>query len=335
MTSGLRRYFQRVVLCLVGFVLLITAEGLTFDKKASYALSHYIMGVMYDDLGDAEKAIQEYRYALKADSKNAVIHLNLAVSYIKKNDLSNAVEELKTTVKLEPNEVEPHAILALLYSLQNKTKEANLEYELALKNASKLNPKNIEVYKSLGALYLQQKKLPAAENTYRLILELSPEDSEANFYLANIYDQSGDKKKAKEELKKCLGKNPDYHEALNYLGYLYVEENTNLDEAEGLIKKALELQPDNGAYVDSLGWLYFKLDKIPEAIEALSRASMLLEDPVIFDHLADAYFKTGDSQNAKTNWEKSLKLDSTQDSVKEKLKNINPGQGKLVIPGPG
>jgi Tfp pilus assembly protein PilF len=320
MTSGTRRYVQRILCCLIASLLVITAKVFAFDKRTSNALSHYIMGVMYDDLGDVEKAIQEYKYALKADSKNTVIHLNLVVSYIKKNDLSSAVEELRTTIRLEPDAVEPHAILALLYSLQNKSQESNLEYEIALKNASKLNPKNIEIYKNLGALYLHQKKPQAAESIYRLILELAPEDAEANFYLANIYDQAGDRKKAEEELKKCLQKNPGYHEALNYLGYLYVEENKSLDEAELLIKKALELQPDNGAYVDSLGWLYFKQGKFKEAIELLSRAGTLLEDPVIFDHLGDAYFKAGDIENAKLNWQKSLKLGPTQDKVKEKLK---------------
>lgn len=280
------------------------------------------MAVMHEDLGDIDMAIQEYKKALKLDYKNSVIHLHLASSYIKNNDISSAIEELKLTADLDPEAVEPHAVLALLYSSQNKPDLATTEYEIALKNASKIQPQNIEIYRTLGAIYLQEKKFQEAENIYRLIIDLSPNDNEAYFYLANIYEELKNRDAAKNELKKALELKPDYHEALNYLGYLYVEENKNLDQAEMMIKKALEMDPDNGAYIDSLGWLYFKQGKFKEAIEKLERASSLLEDMVIYDHLGDAYFKINDRENAKLNWQKSLKLNPEQDKVKEKLEKI-------------
>ncbi|OGX16304.1 MAG: hypothetical protein A2166_04080 [Omnitrophica WOR_2 bacterium RBG_13_41_10] len=154
-----------------------------------------------------------------------------------------------------------------------------------------------------------------------MILEISPLDTEAHFYLANIYDELKNRPKAEEALKKTLELNPDYHQALNYLGYLYVEENKNLDQAQGMINKALELEPNNGAYVDSLGWLYFKQGKLKEAINELEKATSLLKDPVIFDHLGDAYFKSGDIEKAKKNWQASLGLDEKQDKVREKLEH--------------
>jgi tetratricopeptide (TPR) repeat protein len=86
-----------------------------------------------------------------------------------------------------------------------------------------------------------------------------------------------------------------------------------------MIRKALAMQPDNGAYVDSLGWLYFKKGQLQESIKELERASKLLDDPVIYEHLGEAYFKLGDNKKAALNWQKSLKLDPNQDSLKKKL----------------
>lgn len=321
MSSQLKRYAQGLFFCLVAS-LIINTQALALDRKISFGISHYIMAVMYEDLGDIDRAIQEYKKALKADYKNSVIHLNLASSYIKNNNISKAIEELSLSAKFDPEAVEPHAVLALLYSSQNKLKLATGEYEVALKNASKLQPQNIDIYKSLGEIYIQQKKFKDAENTYRLILDLSPGDSEAHFYLANIYDELKNRDAAIVELKKALELKPDYHEALNYLGYLYVEENKNLDQAEIMIKKALEMEPNNGAYVDSLGWFYFKQGKFKEAIKELERASSLLEDTAIYDHLGDTYLKIDDIENAKLNWQKSLKLDPAQDKVKEKLEQV-------------
>lgn len=321
MVCTLTKWIKGLFFCLSALLLLNT-KVLALDKNSSSALSHYIIGVIHDDLGQADKAIEEYKKALKTDYQNSVIHLNLALSYLKQDNFPEAIKELNLVAKFDPELVEPHAILALLYSTQNKSELAAKEYEFALKNASKLEPKNIDIYKSLGVIYLQQKKFEAAQHVYQLILNLAPNDAEAHFYLANTYNELTKKGPAIEALKKALELRPDYPEALNYLGYLYVEDNKELDKAEVMIKKALELDPDNGAYIDSLGWLYFRKGKFKEAVKEIGKAASLLEDPVIYNHLGDAFLKIEDIENAKLNWQKSLKLDPKQPEVKGKLEKI-------------
>ena len=285
-------------------------------------MTHYIMAVIYDDLGQIDNAIQEYRRALKIDDKSAIIHLNLAASFIRNSDAPSAIKELKIVENLEPVALEPHAILALLYASQNKTDLAAYEYQVALEKASRLNPKSVEVYKSLGLLYLRQKRFKDAENSFRLIISLSPDDAEAHFYLAYIYSELNKNALAEKEIKEAIKLKPDYGAALNFLGYLYLEENSNLQQAESMIRKALEMEPNNGAYVDSLGWLYFKKSKFQDALKELERASTLMEDPVIFDHLGDVYMKLNNREKAKLNWEKSLKLDPVQKEVKVKMQKL-------------
>jgi Tfp pilus assembly protein PilF len=307
---------------LLSAIFFADGKAFAFDRQTSAALTRYIMGGIYEKQGDIDLAIQEYKKALKSDEKNPVIHLSLGATYIKKKDIPQAIEEINRAVALEPEAVEPHAILALLYFSQEKLSEAGKEYERALQNAAKLEPKNISIYKSLGILYLQQKNFKSAEETFLSIIGISPADFEAHFYLANTLDEQKKKDAAEIELKKVLELKPDYHQALNYLGYLYVEENKNLAEAEKMIRKALELEPQNGAYVDSLGWLYFKQGKTKEAVKELEKAVALMDDPVIFEHLGDAYFKAQDFTQAKSNWEKSLKLEPNKPEVKKKIDGL-------------
>ncbi|MCX5708108.1 MAG: tetratricopeptide repeat protein [Candidatus Omnitrophica bacterium] len=293
-----------------------------FDRQTAAALTRYIMAGFFEKQGDIDLAVQEYKKALKADEKNPVIHLSLGAAYIKKKEISLAIEEINRAVVLEPDAVEPHAILALLYFAQEKLSEAGKEYERALQSAAKLEPKNISIFKSLGILYLQQKNYKSAEDTFLSIIGISPTDFEAHFYLANTLDEQKKKEAAIIELKKVLELKPEYHQALNYLGYLYVEENKNLVEAEKMIKKALEIDPQNGAYIDSLGWLYFKQGKAKEAVKELEKASAIMDDPVIFEHLGDAYFKVQDFTQAKANWEKSLKLEPNKPEVMKKIDGL-------------
>jgi len=297
------------------------------DKEIPRGLSHYIAAFYYDDLGDIDKAIPEYRKALQDDPQSSLLHLNLAAALIKKNDIPPALEELKRAAELDPDAVEPHAMLALVYTMQSNEEMANREYELALKNASRLEPENTDIYKSLGAVYLQQGKLKEAEGVFKIVTGLSSGDEQAHFYLGNIYYDLGDLPASEKEIKAAIKIKPDYHEALNFLGYSYLEQNRNIDQAGRLIKKALGLQPDNGAYIDSLGWFYFRKGKFKEALRQLEKASSLLSDPVIYDHLGDVFMKLGNPEGARANWEKSLKMDPSQEQVKNKLSgsvgNIN------------
>ncbi|MEW6101973.1 MAG: tetratricopeptide repeat protein [Candidatus Omnitrophota bacterium] len=310
---------RALVLCLLAFFLAGTGSAFAFDKKFAYALTHYIMAGMYDSFGQVDKAIQEYKLTLRAEKESAVVHLNLASGYIRNNETENAIKELNLAAGLDPAAIEPHAILALLYTSLDKVDLATSEYQIALENASKLHPKDIEIYQSLAAVYMQQKKFKEAEAAYRLILELSPDNAEAHFYLANVYHETANYPSAVKEAKKAIELKADYHEALNFLGYLYADEGKNLSQAEAMIRKALEFEPENGAYIDSLGWLYFKKEKYQEAVKELERAVSLIQDPVVYDHLGDAYLKINDPEKAKINWEKSLALDAEQPKVRKKL----------------
>jgi len=317
------------ILLAAGLLITASAGSILFasDRRGEPALSHFIMGTLCDDLGDPNEAIKEFRKALAIDTEASQIRVNLAISLIKDNKQAEAEKELKQAIKSDPKLVEPHAILAILYSVQDKADLALSEYESALKCASSLNPKDIEIYQGLGSLYLKQNKLKEAESTFNIISSLAPNDPKAHFYLGAVYEEMKKFDLCEEELKKALQLDPDYHEALNFLGYEYVEWNRDLKEAERLINKAIRLDPDNGAYIDSLGWLYYKKGKVKEASKLLEKASSLMEDPVIYDHLGDVYFKLKETDKAKLNWQRSLKLDEKQEKVKEKLNLLNKNAG--------
>lgn len=322
MTSLLIKKFVWVIVFLYFVSIAQCAYALGNYKRLASALSHFMIGTIYETGGNNKLAIEEYKKTLAIDYHISTVHLNLAACYVKNSEINKAVEELGVVVNLEPEAIEPHAILGLLYSLQNEAKLANQEYEIALKNASKLEPENIEIYKSLGSIYLKQNKLKEAEAVYRLVLEISSDDADAHFALANIYYEQKDWLLAEKEAKSALSLNPDFVEALNFLGYLLVEQNKDLDQAESMLKKAVEKEPNNGAYLDSLGWLYFKKGKFKEALEKINEAASILDDPFILDHLAEVYLKTGNITKAKENWLKALKLDPAQKTIKEKIDKL-------------
>ena len=64
-------------------------------KEDNRSLSHYIVGVYCESLGDLEGAVDEYQKAQETDPASSLVHLNLASIFIQKDNLLQATEELK------------------------------------------------------------------------------------------------------------------------------------------------------------------------------------------------------------------------------------------------
>jgi tetratricopeptide (TPR) repeat protein len=168
--------------------------------------------------------------------------------------------------------------------------------------------------------------------------------------LSDVCSTAHDCEQAEKQLLLILKDDPDHATANNNLGYLWAEQNKNLDEAEKRIRRALELDKrqrnslrrlgldsdrDNAAFVDSLGWVLFRKSDWDGARRELEKASSLPsgdDDPVVWDHLGDVYFRTKEIDKAGSAWRKAIELyesgglrrpDERYREIKEKLQNLS------------
>ncbi len=141
----------------------------------------------------------------------------------------------------------------------------------------------------------------------------------ALFLLGAALERTGKREQAIAEFRRLLGADPEYHAALNYLGYMFAERGENLEEARALIEKAVALEPDNGAYVDSLGWVYYRLGRLDDARAALERATRLeTTDGTVQEHLGDVYGAMGQGDLAGAAYRRAIALES-DDPTKAEL----------------
>jgi tetratricopeptide (TPR) repeat protein len=151
------------------------------------------------------------------------------------------------------------------------------------------------------------------------------EDLQILFWLGAAYERTGRPLQAEEQFRRFLEREPDSAPALNYLGYMFADAGTNLDEALDLIERAVELDPDNGAYVDSLGWAHFRLGNYDEARLHLERAAELVgEDAVVLEHLGDVYEVLGEREDAVELYRRALELEGENaDELRAKLDQLD------------
>lgn len=161
----------------------------------------------------------------------------------------------------------------------------------------------------------------------REALRRAPESVELRFQLASILDDAGHWSRAERELLAIVEAQPDHAPALNYLGYAWADRQADpavLERALELTRRAVELSPGNGAYQDSLGWAYFKLGRYEDARPHLERAAALIvNDPVILEHLGDLYRAIGDHGRARTFYRWAVRMDSDNRDLSGKLGQLS------------
>jgi Flp pilus assembly protein TadD len=92
--------------------------------------------------------------------------------------------------------------------------------------------------------------------------------------------------KAVELYEKALDLDENNTTAMNCLGYILVDTDTDLTRGLRLCRRAVERRPQSAAYLDSVGWAYFKCGELIEARTWLRKAlDMAPEEPEIRNHM--------------------------------------------------
>jgi tetratricopeptide (TPR) repeat protein len=194
------------------------------------------------------------------------------------------------------------------------------EAKALLEELIKKDPSDVRPLDALGNILRSHERYEEARNYYTRALALIPKPTKDNwtlFYSRGVCNERmKDWPAAEADFKEALVLSPDESLVLNYLGYSWVDQGSNLKQAMDYIRKAVKLKPDDGYYVDSLGWAYYRLGNLPAAVENLERAVELKpDDPIINDHLGDAYWKVGRTLEAKYQWQQALTLKPEEEQV--------------------
>jgi tetratricopeptide (TPR) repeat protein len=196
-------------------------------------------------------------------------------------------------------------------------------------------PHDVEALSALAELQRSTKKYAEAADTYDKAIAavgIPQRDNWTLFYFRGIcYERSKQWPKAEVDFKKALELNPDQPLVLNYLGYSWVDQGLNLEEAFKMLRKAVELRPNDGYIVDSLGWAHYKLGQYVEATETLEKAIDLKPaDPILNNHLGDAYWRVNRRIEAHFQWNHARDMGPDPEDLPAILKKIEVGLPDLA-----
>lgn len=315
-----------------------------FDMKlvTDPAKIYYEIGLKYFEKNDMKKALEYFIMVKQSDPKLNFAGFYLTLCYDALKDYDNAIREAYIFLEQEPDNWVMHLALSEIFEKTKNGLKKDAEMKRAqeiLKARVESGSKNPKEYFILGQMYRNQHRIGSAiaviENLKLIPLD-KQENRDAHFFLSNLYYEIEDFDKVEEELLLTLKLDPDFHEANNFLGYLFVENNKNLDEAIQLINKALRAQPENGAYLDSLGWAYYKKaqaegidDYFQKALQKLTEAVLFAKEPDIYEHMGEVQYSLGLWDEAIYAFENAEALYKDTFNGAEKIKNLTEKVEKI------
>jgi tetratricopeptide (TPR) repeat protein len=280
------------------------------------------MALIHGEQKEYPQAIDRLNAILKVRPAELKVRDYLGYLYEESKDTQKALETYTFNIQLEPNFYEGHLHLGVLYYRLKRFPEANEH----LGRAIVLNPKQPESHIVQGLAYLQQEQFDKSADVFLEGIQHNPKNADLHFNLGTAYDKLNRFDDVVRAMETAIKLDPHHADALNYLGYSYAERGIRIDQALSLTKQAVALKPENGYYVDSLGWAFFKSGQLAEALVELKRAATLVgDDPVIYEHLGDIYAKQQRLSDAREAWLHALELDPTNHKLMDRFREQGMG----------
>ena len=313
------------------------------DRAAAYY--HFSLGHLYAELAGAygnkgdylNKAIENYRLALKADPGATFLADELSDLYIQAGQTRTAVLEAEEAIRQNPDDLTARRILGRIYTRmigdpqQRKINEDMVKRAIEqYRKVGEKEPSDLDTWLMLGRLYKVAQNSVDAEKAYRKALELDPNNEDAMTGLAMVYADLGDNKSASEMLRKVADKNPGMR-TLTALAGTYEQMREYALAAESL-KKALEFSPgSNPELKRALAQNLMLAEQYDEALKVYQE--LLAEDPKDAQsqlRVSQIYRQKHDFAKAREASRKALEIDPENLEVRFNDVNLFEAEGKTA-----
>lgn len=235
------------------------------------------------DEGKYEAAVQAFRKAIEADSKDYFAHFNMAMALTLLQRDPEAVAAYRKTLELKPRLYEAELNGGIVLLRQKNPAEALPLFE----DAAGQKPQEFRPRYYLAESQLQTGDYANAEESYKLAISLDAKSAGAQLGMAQALVQQGRIGDADPYFRQAAKLEPKYRDYLLELAGLYEKATQN--------REAIEIYqefPDNPAVQARMGELLLESKQFEEAVPRLEQAFGKAPSPANRSALAAAYVFT-------------------------------------------
>jgi tetratricopeptide (TPR) repeat protein len=154
-----------------------------------------LSGEALDGLGKAPEAIAELQAAIKASPREPNVHFGLGYLYWKSHQYDDAKREFQAELEIDPKNAQAMAYLGdiAMKAGDNEAALASLRKSIQLKRDIRMAAID------LGVILAQQKQYAEAVTSLRHAVALDPEEPDAHYRLAHVYQEMGKTEESQKE----------------------------------------------------------------------------------------------------------------------------------------
>lgn len=182
------------------------------DDNPNYARVYNRIGNEFLKQGQTEKAMEQYRLALKQDPENSATHNNLGIA-LERAGKAGAVQHYRKAVQLQPDFAEAHCNLG--NALDESDRKQAQQYFI---KAIQTRPDFVAAHFSMSRSLLREKRMRAAEMGFREVLKLDPSHLDSLRMLARMLAETKRYQEARTFFERLVSLDPEDAEVLNNLG---------------------------------------------------------------------------------------------------------------------
>jgi len=219
-------------------------------RKSDDVYASYLLGEIYLEEGQAEKAVSHFQKSIEIDKEYAVAFAGLIRAYVSDNMRKEAGDAIIELVKIRKEIPE---ILFLAFSIYEEVKlysDAVLLYKSILKVA----PDRDDIKFQLGTVHYYLKQNEEAKLYYDQVLKKAPDHEAALYFYGCILQKESKLDEAQSHLLRCSGIEGSYFSfaltQLHKLALIFAEKR-DYKRAFHLFDKILEQTPSDTAVLSN------------------------------------------------------------------------------------
>jgi len=318
--------------------------------------THNNLGNAYVELKKLDLAEKEFRSVLRLDPKNAegnynlgllllakgsptdaILHfervkpastatdLNLVRAYFAAKRTADALHKANQISNENKNDLQVHFSLGLMLASEKQYKPAQLELEIA----DALAPGTYEILYNLGMTLLRGGDFPKSELIVNRALKLKPDFPEALYLLAQIESAESRPLDALDLLVRAHKIEPDNIEVIYLMAQISISQNY-FEDAIPLLESGIKLAPKRPDLLATLGESYFMAGKVDKAIDNFTKLIEIEPSARSYAFMGLSYRHLGRFDEAKSYFQKGLKLDPHNAMCMFNLGYISERQGDVT-----
>jgi tetratricopeptide (TPR) repeat protein len=292
----------------------------SLEKAKLKTHEHRNLGIAFLRIGMYEEALREFDYILELEPRNIEALFYKGIIHFELGDLKGSKEILDTIPSKEENAAVLNNI-SVINDIEGNTNAA-MEY---IDNALSILNDNPIILLNKAILLLKQKNYNEAKV---MIESIEQKNSYTQFYYSCILAKLGNLKEALSQLKIGLNMEPKFGEYYFNLGKIY-EAMKDEKKAEEVYIRGLKVESDSVILMNALISYYYRnklFDACERKIDVL--ISRGIEDWELYFKKGNILFQNGKVKEAIRVWEKALKLNPDNDTIKNTIKTAKEHERK-------